>query len=183
MSPLSSLPDEVLKLVMQHVPLRHRLTACCLVNRRLHAAAVAATDRLDVLCDNVEQLYDPTEQIRMKPYDSVSLLQWGQHVTSLCLRMFPEPLQEAPCQNLRQLKLKGGSIQLAAADGQPGVIHGCSKLARLKLACAITDARQGAVIKSLSNLVHLQHLVVEPLRSTVGLSTRWEVCPVQPCHI
>jgi hypothetical protein len=46
MSCLFSLPDEVLKQVMQHVSLKDRLASCCLVNRRLHAAAVATTEQL-----------------------------------------------------------------------------------------------------------------------------------------
>jgi hypothetical protein len=37
MSSLAHLPDEVLKLVLKHVPLKHRLSSCCLVSRRLHA--------------------------------------------------------------------------------------------------------------------------------------------------
>jgi hypothetical protein len=53
---LSSLPDEVLKLVMQHVPLRDRLTICCLANRRLHAAAVAATDVVMLPFSNMDKL-------------------------------------------------------------------------------------------------------------------------------
>ena len=46
MSLLCSLPDEVLKIVMKHVPLGDRLTSCCLVSRRLHAAATTATEQL-----------------------------------------------------------------------------------------------------------------------------------------
>jgi hypothetical protein len=166
MSPLSSLPDEVIKLVMQHVPLSQRLTTCCLVNKRVHAAAVAATDALDVLCVEGQEKKVLADQIRLKPFDSVSLLLWlstcGQHVTSIRLRGFPETVMELPCRDLQYLRLDGGSIQLGAANGHPGVIEGCSKLTQLNLTCAITDACQRAVIDSLSCLVDLQHLYVQP---------------------
>jgi hypothetical protein len=46
MSELASLPDEVLKLVMQHVTTKERLTSCCFVSKRLHDAAAAATQQL-----------------------------------------------------------------------------------------------------------------------------------------
>ena len=48
MSSISSLPEEVLKLVLKHVPLQDRLGSCCLVSTRMHAAAVAATEKLQL---------------------------------------------------------------------------------------------------------------------------------------
>jgi hypothetical protein len=61
-------------------------------------------------------------------------------------------------------------VQLgAAADGQPGIIQGCTKLTRLSLSCDIMDAPEavdGGVLVDccLSNLVHLQHFRVVPFR-------------------
>ena len=53
---LSTLPDELIKLLMQHVTLKDRLTTCCLVNRSLHATAVAATDVVMLPFSNMDKL-------------------------------------------------------------------------------------------------------------------------------
>jgi hypothetical protein len=146
---LSCLPDEVLKLVMQHVPLKDRLTSCCLVNRRLHAAAVAATDTVDL------QGEDRSELLAWLP-------QYGHHVTMLKLLMFDEAVLQLPCPNLQELKLHFCSVQLGpTADGQPGVVQSCTKLTRLDLWCHIMD---DPMLDSLSQLVHLQYLHILPRR-------------------
>jgi hypothetical protein len=85
MSSLLSLPDEVLKLLMQHFPTKDRLTSCCLVNRRLHAAAVAATDDLHLL------------GIRHGDSSLQWLSHYGQYVTRLALDCFQKPLLQLPC--------------------------------------------------------------------------------------
>jgi hypothetical protein len=98
MSDLVSLPDEVVKLVMQHVPSKQRLTSCCLVNKRLHAAAVAATDGLVLIkagadlkggdCSMYWRDVDEDEQIEVaSPGRALLALGWlshyGQYLTSL----------------------------------------------------------------------------------------------------
>jgi hypothetical protein len=52
------------------------------------------------------------------------------------------------------------SVQLdPAADGTLGVIQGCTKLTKLELSSTdVIDGATGAVVDSLSRLVHLQHL-------------------------
>jgi hypothetical protein len=156
MSHFSSLPDEVLKLVMQHVPVQDRLHNCALVSRRMHAAAVAATDCLEIA--------------ESRPEMDVVVMNWlsqhGQHLTRLEVCSYPH-LRQLPCPNLLELKLFDwyeSSVQLGpAADGSPGVIHSCTKLTRLEVSCNISDAPEGAVLDgNLSSLVHLQRLKVAP---------------------
>ena len=156
---LASLPDEVLKLVLHHVPLNDRISSCCLVNQRLHAAALAATQQV-VLGHYTELLSNQREdcfRAWMEPY--------GQNLTRLQLRCFSEPLQQLACPNLLHLQLWKCSVQLGpAADGHPGVIQGCTKLIYLDVSCRVIDVPEGAVLApaldSLSSLVHLQHLHV-----------------------
>jgi hypothetical protein len=162
MSSLSSLPEDVLKLVMTYVPQSDRLGSCCLVGTKMHAAAVAATE--DLL------LQSRSEQ------HTESLLQWlshyGQHLTKLELivRSLVQPLEQMSCPNLLELKLSGYKMQvlLGPADGFSGVIQGCTKLTRLELKCGIIDAPDDNVMLdgSLSSLVHLQHLDVAPTPAT-----------------
>jgi hypothetical protein len=162
MPDLTSLPDEVLKLVMQHVPLQERLTSCCLVNRRLHTAAVAATEQLQLLLSERNCTWQHFISIGT-PERGQSVLAWlnhyGEHLTYLKMTSFPtQPVQQLPCPNLQQLVLDGCSVQLGAtADGSPGVLQGCRKLTCLELwRCEITDAAAGAVLDgSLSSLVDL----------------------------
>jgi hypothetical protein len=173
MSPcLTSLPDGILKLVMQHVPLKDRLGSCCLVSKQLHAAAVAATDAMTFTTTNYRNGYELPRQ----PAESamVWLCHYGQQLTSLELALLPQPIQQLPCPNLQELTLSACQVQLgAAADGQPGVLQGCTKLKQLSLSCDILDTPESrAVLEScsavvdcgLSSLVHLQHLELAPKR-------------------
>jgi hypothetical protein len=147
MSSLASLPDEVLKLVMQHVPLQDRLGSCCLVSKRLHAAATAATQDLSWKSAD--------------PSSTQSAIQWithyGQHLTSLLWWSSNSwPHQQLPCPNLQKLFIVSSIAQLGAtAGGQPGVLHICTNLTRLDLHCC--GAVQGVVVDGLSSLVRLQH--------------------------
>src|SRR5689334_17771970 len=116
-SHFSSLPDEVLKLVLQHVPLKDRLSSCCFVSKRLHAAAVAATQQLSF----DRRVYGPKTQ----PTQAKRAWQWlshyGQHVTQLAMNRFEQPLLHLPCPNRSELSLGHAcSVQLGpTANGQP----------------------------------------------------------------
>jgi hypothetical protein len=166
MSSLASLPDDVLKLVMQHVPLKDRLTRCCLVSRKLHTAAVAATEALQFGFDyqslTLTQINWQTEAVTH--WHSI----YGKHLTSLVYDGPADPwplLQQVPCQNLLELKLSRCNVQVGAtADGQPGVIQGCPKLTRLEFYCSLIEALEGGLIDSLSSLVDLQHLSLRGLK-------------------
>jgi hypothetical protein len=144
---LSSLPDEVLKLVMRHVPLSYRLTSCCLVSKRLHAVAVAATDCLDL-----QHLTHPRAESALD-----WILQNGQQLTRLSFTNLRQPLHahQLPCPNLLELVLgRGCSVQLGpAADGYAGVIQGCTKLTRLEVRANILDAEGGVLDGGLLRLV------------------------------
>jgi hypothetical protein len=86
--------------------------------------------------------------------------------------MLDHPLQQLPCPNLLELKLGWGcDVQLGPADGYPGVIQGCTKLTNLELRCTIIDAPDLTVLDgSLSSLVQLQHLWVNPYDYDLGFA-------------
>jgi hypothetical protein len=155
---LSGLPDDVLKIIMQHVPLRDRLTSCCLVNRRLHAAAVAAIDVMMLRGDHTIN----------KAF--TWLASYGHHLTKLHLVAFKAPLLQLPCPNLQELNLDHCYVQLGpTADGQRGVLEACTKLTRLELGCDIMDQPlRGSMLSTcLDRLQHLQHLHVLPERNSM----------------
>ena len=159
---LTSLPEEVLKLVMQHVSLKERLSSCCLVCRRLHAAAVAATDALVLVKPDNLQSAIPHPCAESAKY---WITHYGQHLRTVHLGGFAMKLLQLPCPNLRQLQLGSGcSVQLEPSSSYPGVMQGCTNLTRLELQCQLSDAR-GAVyvgpVDGLSSLMHLQHLDVQ----------------------
>jgi hypothetical protein len=161
MSNFTCLPEDVLKIVMQHVPPKDRLASCCLVSKRLYAAAVAATDDLRLM-------FGPnrTDPDIFYTSDAAGALQWivnhEQHLTSLYLNGWPQALQGLHCPELLQLQLSYCDVYLGpTADGVPGVIQGCTKLTRLVLEDTfIIDTSDDVAVDSLSSLVHLQHLDV-----------------------
>jgi hypothetical protein len=166
MSDLNSLPGDVLKLIMHHVPVVDRLTSCCLVSSRLHAAAVAATDALTL---GWRDYVSPHLNVRVRTHDRAhAALKWlasyGQQVTSLQFDAFPKTLQQLPCPRLLELKVDYRcSVQLGPkATPHPGVIPGCANLTKLELLCNVLDSSgAGAELCGhLSSLVHLQHLEV-----------------------
>jgi hypothetical protein len=174
MSEFNSLPDDVLKLVMRKVPAKDRLTCCCLVNSRLHAAAVAASDALTL---GLRDWFDPDIAVST-PQRAQAGLEWlasrGQHVTSLVFHSFPQTLQQLPCPNLLELKVQYTcSVQLGpSVTSHPGVIPGCTNLTKLELLCNIINTSSNAELcGSLSSLVHLQHLNVQPKNERFGHRT------------
>jgi hypothetical protein len=125
----------------------------------MHAAAVAATQEL---------------HLRMRPSSderTQSVMEWifkySQQLTKLSLDTRPhvQLLDSLPCPNLLELELSNCDVQLGeAATRQSGFFEVCTKLTRLDLRCSIIDAPAGAVLDSLSSLVHLQHLDVAPMQ-------------------
>jgi hypothetical protein len=153
MSSLSSMPDEVLRAILRHVPLKDRIKSCFLVSRRLLAAAATATEQFAL------------DFSHMSTQHTESALRWlshyGQHVTQLEVSMLQQQLLQLPCQNLLELKLHGLEVQLGTAGGQPGVLQTCTKLTHLELSCRTLDVPvDGLVDVGLSRLVYLQHLKV-----------------------
>ena len=132
---LGALPDEVLKFILHYVPLNDRLSSCCLVNHRMHAAAIAATQQ--VVLGSYSELFTQQREDSFRAW----MPQYGQHLTRLELRCFSEPIQQLACPNLLHITLWQCSVQLGpAADGHPGVIQSCTKLTHLDLSCNIIDA-------------------------------------------
>jgi hypothetical protein len=166
MSNLNSLPDDVLKLIMHHVPAKDRLTSWCLVNSRLHAAAVAATDALTL--GALSYQYPHINVTVPSPERAQAALEWlalcGQHMTSLVFHSFPQTLQQLPCPSLLELTVQFRcSVQLGPTAAHPGVLSGCTSLTKLDMLCNVLDSRGGAeVCACLSSLVHLQHLKMQP---------------------
>lgn len=167
MSTLLSLSDEILTMILRHIPIKHRMTSCCLASRRLHAVAAAATHDLQVSCRCNDIPRDRADAV----------LQWivqhGQHLTSLGMQLtdLAQPLLQLPCPNLLELELWNGRVQLrAAAGGVPGLIQCCTKLTSLELSGIFADLPDGGVIDCLSSLVHLQHLYVEDDNRYICLS-------------
>jgi hypothetical protein len=161
MSGLVSMPDEVLTIVMQHVPLKDRLTSCCLVNKRLHAASVAATQ--EIVVGGYWDTSTADKVIVSGMPSAHSFQQWlhhyGQQLTNLELLHFCQPLQQLPCPNLLELTLMSCSVQLGpSAAGFPGVIQSCTKLTEVVMQCDIIDAPMGAAVDIFSTLVHLEGL-------------------------
>jgi hypothetical protein len=71
---LSSLPDDALKLICSYVSFKHRFTSCCLVNKRLHAAATAATGDM-----SLSFTADPEHPRLITPPHRDSALRWLSH--------------------------------------------------------------------------------------------------------
>mgnify|MGYP001807812402 CR=1 FL=1 len=116
-----------------------------MVNKRLHAAAAAATHDLQLWFGDGQS---PSKGTLIPRNQEGSTLDWlihhGQHLTRLQLDGFQQPMQQMPCPNLLDLKLNRGCaelglapsycrMQLGSADDQPCVIQGCTKLTRLEL--------------------------------------------------
>ena len=147
------MPDEVLRAILRHLPLKDRIKGCFLVSRSLLAAAAAATEHFQL-----DFRYMSTQHAE-------SALRWlshyGQHLTHLDFSSLEQQLLQLPCENLLELKLHSLEVQLGTADGQPGVLQTCTKLTRLELSCRTLDAPvDGLVDVGLSRLVYLQHLKV-----------------------
>lgn len=67
------LPEELWKLVLQHVPLQQRLVSCALVCHKLHSAAVAATECIEATLSTQRRLDSFTTYLQ----------QHGRHITGI----------------------------------------------------------------------------------------------------
>jgi hypothetical protein len=154
MADFLQLPTEVLVQILQLVEVRHRLSNCSLVHSTWAAAALAATDRIDVdfLADN----------------DLDYMLYWlEQHgveqVTSLQFYAGWQDVSEIPCSKLRDLEISEGVLQLHPADPDyPNMVQTTTGLTRLVLsnsAMACSDS----TLSTLSALTDLQHLELAEL--------------------
>ena len=154
MSCLSCLPDEVLKAIMALIPFKDRLTSCCLVSKKLHAAAVAATECLELQ-------YLPSQRAGSLPG---WLSHYGQHLTRLHLGCTGFILQQLPCPMLLELRVRNDYL-----DVKLEAVQQCTKLTRLELQCNITGNHVPGA-DCLSSLGHLQHLRMLPALQKCPLS-------------
>jgi len=155
MSVFADLPTELWKLVMEHISLHERLTSCALVCQKFHAAAVAATECIDVTLRGQRQVD------RFMEY----LQQYGSHLTSISLTgggddhdNFPVLLEQLPCPQLLQLHLDTLDFKLDSDQDRPGLLFSTTALTRLELdnACLLSGG-----LAALANLPHLHHLSVD----------------------
>lgn len=111
---LSSLPTDVLKLVLKFVPLKHRLSSCSLVNKRLQAAATGATDEVKF---SFNTLYDEPDSLTLPTRHANSALQWlashGHLLTRLGISGWSSGGMEQPV--LHQLPRTPGASSHPAA--------------------------------------------------------------------
>jgi hypothetical protein len=115
---------------MHHVP----LTDSCLVNRRVHAAAMAVAD-LQLQLDSYGVLLPVPRAKCFLDW----LAKYGHHVISLRISSWGLVLQQLRCPNLQALSLEHCSVQLGPIVEQPGILVDCTKLTRLELGCTIMD--------------------------------------------
>jgi hypothetical protein len=155
MSSFTSLPEEVLKAITALVSFKDRLTSCCLVSRRLHAAAVAATECLELP-------FLPRQRVGSLPG---WLSQYGKHLTTLRLGCSGFTLEQLPCPMLLELQVSNDHCEVRLE-----AIQQCTMLTRLELECNITHNHKPYVADCLSSLAHLQHLRMLPTLWECGLS-------------
>jgi len=151
MSSIVELPEDIWKIVLQHVPLKQRLSSCALVCQKFKAAAVAATDSIEAT------LFEQPAVDKFATY----LQQHGSHLTSLVLTgdcrvssIWPE-LEQLPCQHLQELHLNSLNLGWGPDEDRPSVLDHATAITRLEIQDA--DLYPAA----LSMLPSLQHLCID----------------------
>ena len=155
---LSDLPDEVLVVLMQHVPLQQRLCGCARLSKKFLRAAAAATTSIKHHASKVDTVYGL--QAYLQSHGTVVVnLDLKPALTPL--HWLPYALQQLPCPGLLQLQLTDTLVQFTAIPGsqQPGILSSCTSLTSLCLLnCYVMDPSQH--LGALSVLQDLQELVV-----------------------
>jgi len=145
------LPQDVWTLVLQHVPLTHRLSSCALVCQDFKAAAVAATERIETY------LFEQPAVDNFVAY----LQQHGRHLTSLVLTVegignpdnysWPQ-LEQLPCQQLQELHVVTVDFGWGPDEERPSVLDNATAITHLEL------QESNFYLSTLSVLSSLQHL-------------------------
>jgi hypothetical protein len=98
---LPQLPAGILQQVLSHVPLQHRMGSCSLASRSMHAAAVAATEEINVAEMNSQQKASELCQWLAR-YGSQALTHLGVEAP---ISVWPEPMLSLALPNgLQQLQ-------------------------------------------------------------------------------
>jgi len=159
MSSHAELPEDIWKLVLQHVPLNQRLSSCALVCQKFKAAAVAATEHIEAT------LFEQPAFDNLTTY----LQQHGSHLTSLILTgecsddSSPPAVVELPCKHLQELRL----INLSLGRGAFKLEY-ATAITRLE----IQDTKLSgscmylAALSVLSKLQHLMAAICMMLKAT-----------------
>jgi len=145
------LPEDVWKLVLQHVPLKQRLSSCALVCPMFRAAAVAATDSIEAtLCGQpaVDNFATYLQQHR-NHLTSLVLIGQGSDLSDR-----PE-LQQLPCQHLQELYLISLNLGWGADEDHLSILDKATAITRLELETADCFPAAMAV------LPNLQHLCID----------------------
>ena len=113
MSDVPALPHHVLKVILQLVPIKDRLTSCCLVSKAFHTAATAATTSLSIREWKLHRLLTPWNLPR-QPASPDAVLGWlDRHGTGLSsLQLEFGHLSRLPCQHLQHLQLSTFHVQV-----------------------------------------------------------------------
>jgi len=151
MSTHVDLPEDIWKLVLQHVPMSQRLSSCALVCQKFKAAAVAATDCIEAT------LFEQPAVDNLTTY----LQQHGRHLTRLILNgectdddsdlNWPK-LEHLPCQRLQELHLVSLDFRWGPDEDRPSVLDNATAITRLE----IQDSN--FYLPAVSVLSDLQHL-------------------------
>jgi len=149
-------PEDIWKLVLEHVPLRQRLCECALVCRKFHAAVIAATKSIET------RLSKQSSADNLVEY----LSRHGSHLTSMNLSGSEigagkcTLLGQLPsCQHVQQLSIEYFDVQLCGDEGLPGVLNSITGLTRLELDdCLVNPKGTVGSVADLSVLVNLRHL-------------------------
>lgn len=153
---LDDLPEELWKLVLQHVPLQQRLSSCALVGHKLRAAAVAATE-----C--IEAALPARKRSAQRNLDScvTYLQQHGRYVTGIMVAGWSHApvlrplLEQLPCHNLQQVGLTNLDLRLGPDQDHAGVFDSSTSLTRLELQNVGITAGSLATLAGLPKLEHL----------------------------
>lgn len=142
------LPQDIWRLILQHVPLADRLGSASLVSTTLRAAAAASP---------------ALHAVMRKPARGVAYMQYiqlfGDCLTSLHLSVNLQPqlvLEQLPCQQLLELQLNNVELRL------PSAFDSCTRLTHLDMDSCSSTVPSGTsaadVLACLSVFVKLQHL-------------------------
>jgi hypothetical protein len=149
-------PPEVLELLLSFVPLPERMSSCCLVNKKFHAAAVAVTQ-----CISADLKSDLTDDNSFRTW----MQQHGGTVSSLKLARPYSKLSGLPCSALRHLDLSAYAAQLGLMDSQRQPVKDSSMI--LSAATGLTSLRitvdflRPELCDDVAALQHLQHLEIQ----------------------
>lgn len=175
MSSLSDLPKPVLQLIMQFVPVMERLTICCLLSKELHAAAVAATQELELTPEQVQSAYkwmmlyghnlkslkvqDSTRSLLEPTAYGTSAIQSCPNLTKLVLQRDSTPFPTVGGASLARLA-KLEHLDISSDSGEPFTLSHAVLPSLSALTYLHVDSLPVPGVLQLGDLARLQHLKI-----------------------